>query len=121
MGIRKLRESFNYAGSGVKQMIGDQQNFQIQLVFGAIIIILALILRFDVIRLSIILIVISQVLSLEMANTALEKYIDHVSPGEHRTVGLVKDFLAGAVLLSVISAVIVGTLVFYQSIMNFFS
>jgi undecaprenol kinase len=119
MKITRLGKSFKFAFKGVREMLGDQQNFQIQVAIGLFVIIMALFLNFDVLRFSILLIVIAQVLSLEMANTALEKYIDHVSPEEHQTVGLVKDLLAAAVLVSAISAAIVGVILYYQPFVNF--
>jgi diacylglycerol kinase len=121
MKIKRLKSSFGYAIDGIGEMLGDQQNFQIQVFIGLLIIVFALVLKLDVIRFSILLFVIAQVLSLEMANCALEKYIDHVSPEEHQTVGLVKDLLAAAVLVSAIIASIIGILIFYQPLVNFLS
>lgn len=102
-------------------MFADQQNFQVQVAVGLLVVLFALIFKFDAIRFTILLIVIAQVLSLEIANTALEKYIDHVTPEEHETVGLVKDFLAAAVLVSAIVAAVVGILIFYQPFIDFIS
>jgi len=120
MKIKKLNDSFRYAVSGIKEMIGDQQNFKIHILVASLVILLAVIIQIDEIRFSIVLIVIAQVLSLEMANTALEKYLDHANPEEHRTVGLVKDLLAGAVLISAIFAAIVGILIFSQPLLDLF-
>ncbi len=38
-------------------------------------------------------------IALEPINTAVEKLIDHVHPDQHAIVGIVKDTLAGAVLV----------------------
>ena len=48
------------------------------------------------------------VLVAEMANTAIETLADHLHPGQHPEIGVVKDVAAGAVLVASIVAVIVG-------------
>jgi diacylglycerol kinase (ATP) len=56
------------------------------------------------------------VLSLEAANSAIEKLVDLVSPEKNQLAGLVKDLAAAAVLIGSIIAIIVATLVFYPKI-----
>jgi undecaprenol kinase len=49
------------------------------------------------------------VLAIELINTALEKLIDHLHPDQHPSLKIVKDTLAGAVLvMSVIALVVFG-------------
>lgn len=59
-----------------------------------------------------ILLVSALVISLEVVNSAMERLIDHLHPGEHPEVGLAKDMLAGAVLVAALCAVFVAALVF---------
>jgi len=39
-------------------------------------------------------------MAMELINTAVEKLVDHIHPDQHSIIGVVKDTLAGAVLLS---------------------
>ena len=48
----------------------------------------------------------------EAFNTAIEKLCDLVSPNHHPQVKAIKDLSAGAVLLVVLVAVVVGSLIF---------
>lgn len=55
---------------------------------------------------------IALVLSLELANTAIEKLCDVVHPDYHPLIGQVKDIAAGAVLVAAIASAIIGCLIF---------
>lgn len=44
------------------------------------------------------------VLAAELVNTAIEELADHLHPGEHPRIRLVKDCAAGAVLVAVLGA-----------------
>ncbi|MNY66215.1 Undecaprenol kinase [compost metagenome] len=48
----------------------------------------------------------------ELFNTALEALADFASPGKHPQIKKVKDLAAAAVLLSAISALITGIIIF---------
>ena len=53
------------------------------------------------------------VLGLELVNTAGEKLVDILSPGPDPRYGLVKDILAGAVLMAALAATVVGIVIFW--------
>lgn len=48
------------------------------------------------------------VIAAELFNSAIEALADHLHPGQHPAIGVVKDVAAGAVLLCSAAAVIVG-------------
>jgi diacylglycerol kinase len=54
----------------------------------------------------------------EMVNTVMEKLVDLVCPDYHPLAKIVKDVMAGAVLLAAIVAVIVGLLVLGPPLWN---
>jgi diacylglycerol kinase len=62
---------------------------------------------------------IASVLAAEGFNTALEIDIDLTSPDEHPYARDTKDVAAGAVLLTVMGAVVVGILVFGPRLVDF--
>jgi diacylglycerol kinase len=53
-------------------------------------------------------------------NTAIEKLADEVDPKWNERIGQVKDYAAGAVLVSALMAIIVGALVFIPKIVDLF-
>ena len=58
------------------------------------------------------------VLVTETVNTAIELAVDLVEPHFHPLAGLAKDVAAGAVLIAVVQALIVGTLLFYHPLLR---
>lgn len=58
------------------------------------------------------------VITAELFNTCLEKLIDHLHPSRHRKIKHIKDMAAAAVLLTAISAVIIGSLIFLPKILH---
>jgi len=58
--------------------------------------------------------------SLELTNTAIERLADKVSPVYDEKIGLVKDVMAGAVLVSGIFAVVIGCVIFFEPLLKFF-
>ena len=56
------------------------------------------------------------VLSIEGANTAIEKLCDFIHPENHSKIGEIKDISAGAVMLAAITAVIIGLIIYIPKI-----
>ncbi len=51
------------------------------------------------------------VLVTELLNTAIELIADFISPSENKMIGRIKDIAAGAVLISVWTAVAIGLII----------
>jgi diacylglycerol kinase len=81
--------------------------------FGFGIIVLAYFLAISKLEFIIIIIMTFLVPSFELANTAIEKLIDHIYPDFDIEIGRVKDIMAGAVLLIVFLSIIVGLLILF--------
>ena|SRR3989344_1465025 len=60
------------------------------------------------------------VLTLELINTALERFLDFLQPKYDERVKLIKDLLSAIVLLVVLGAATVGILIFWPHIKNLF-
>jgi diacylglycerol kinase len=60
------------------------------------------------------------VIAFEAINSAIENLADFVSPQEHHLIKKVKDLAAAGVLVSAISAAIVGLLIFIPRIIQLF-
>lgn len=104
--------SFHFAWSGIIHTFKTQRNMRIH---GTVTILVLLLLwwlnvpRGDVL---LVFFCISLVMSLELVNTAIEAVVDLVTQELHPQAKIAKDVAAGAVLLSVFFAVVIGAYVF---------
>jgi diacylglycerol kinase (ATP) len=109
--LRRLK-SFKHAFEGIQYVISTQRNFQIHIIIALTASVLGLWLHISKIDWLFIILSIALVWALEIINTAIEVLVDFVSPEFHPLAGKVKDIAAGAVLVSAIAAVILGSIVF---------
>lgn len=114
--LRGHRDSFKYAGSGIKTAFQQEPNFQVHVVIAVLALISAVLLKFDEIEFLILLFTIGLVLILEMINTTLEALVDLVSPKKHPKAKIAKDVSAAAVLIASILALIVAAVLFYPKV-----
>lgn len=119
MEVRKLIESFNYAISGVIYALKTQRNMKIH--FGVAMLVLAVSLFMDFSRIELLLLffTISLVLVTEMINTSIETTIDMITDNYHPLAKVAKNVAAGAVLISLINAVVVAYLLFFDRLYPF--
>ncbi len=106
--ILKLLNSFKYALTGLKQVFVEEQNFQIHVLCGIVVLLLSVFkFDFNYIEISITLICIASVLVTEIINTAIENTWDQLEPNHHPVVKSVKDMMAAAVMVvSLFSAIV---------------
>ena len=109
---QNLVESFNSAMEGFIYVFKTQRNMRLHFLIGLSALLLGIFLNFTYIELIILCLTITFVLFAEMFNTALEHTIDIVKEEFHPLARIVKDISAGAVLLSAMSAVVVGYMLF---------
>lgn len=109
-----VHRSFINAFRGIFLMIKTERNFQIEL--AAFFINLFLIFYFKLSAIDTVLILIASfaVLSAEIFNTAIERICDIIQPDFDKRIGFIKDIAAGAVVLMVVAAVIVGIFVYWK-------
>ena len=104
---------------GIAHAVSRERNIKIQIIIGIFAIALSYLLQINRFDFMIIILVVFLVLSFELANTAMEKFIDHIHPGYDAELGRVKDIMAGAVLLIVFSSIIIGLLILFVPFINF--
>jgi diacylglycerol kinase (ATP) len=107
-----LIDSFNYAFEGIIHVLRTQRNLRIHFAIAIVVIGAAAALGVDRMELISLLIVIAFVLVAEMVNSAIEGAIDVSTTSFDPNAKLAKDIAAGAVLISTITALAVGYLVF---------
>ena len=107
-----LLDSFNYAFEGIIHVLRTQRNLRIHFVVAIAVIAAAAALGVDRFELIALLLAIAFVLVAEMVNSAIEGAIDISATSFDPNAKLAKDIAAGAVLISTITALAVGYLVF---------
>ncbi len=110
--FRRLKKSFAYAVKGMKEVFEREQNIKIQLVLTLVVIFYGFFLHIGGVEFALLLLAMSQVLSLEVLNTAFEIYLDEREREQNGTIGVIKDILAASVLVSVIFAIAIGLIIF---------
>lgn len=111
-----LTRSFSFAFDGIKVAIKKGRNFRIQLLLGAIASILGLILNLSTFEWIGLILIITFVLILELVNTSLEAIVDLVSPEIRGEAKIAKDVAAAAVLISSITSLVIGLVIFLPKI-----
>ena len=105
-------ESFKYALEGLRTLFIEEHNARVHLVSALIAVALGFVLKISPNEWIALVIVVSLVFIGELFNTSLEALADFASPEKHPQIKKVKDLAAAAVLLSSISAVITGIIIF---------
>jgi undecaprenol kinase len=110
--LRSRINSFRYALNGLKTALKDQPNFLIHCLIGSIAI--AMGAFFDIAQVDwlVLFLVIGIVLTVELTNTAIEEIVNSFTDQIHPAAKKAKDVAAAAVLVSSISAVIIGLIIF---------
>ena len=62
----------------------------------------------------ILILTISHVVTFEIINTSIETIVNLISPEYNKLAKIIKDTAAGAVLLSAVSAVVIGIILFWD-------
>lgn len=100
--------SFKYAFSGIIAALRQEPNLKLHLLVAILVIIIGFLLNISKTDWIIIIFLIGFVIAVELTNTAIEAVVDHVIQSQHPGAKLAKDISAGAVLVSAITAAIVG-------------
>ena len=108
---RNLFDSFRHAFEGVGYVLRTQRNMRIHMSIAGAVVVLGLFLDLAFTQWAVLALTIGLVLVGEMLNTAVEALVDLVSPDYHILAKIVKDVMAGVILMTAIFSVIVGLLV----------
>lgn len=110
--FRKRLKSFVYAFRGIRLLIGREPNARIHCFAAICALVLGFALHISSTEWIAITIVIGLVFAFEATNSSIEALADLVSPEYNEAIKHTKDLAAGAVLLSALSALVVGLLIF---------
>src|SRR5688500_20117653 len=104
---------------GMKQFFSRDRNGKIQLVIGVTAVALGLTVSLSSFQWLLVLFCIGLVISLEMINSAIERFCDLVTTDFHPGIKIIKDVAAGAVLLASITSLIIGLIIFIPASVQF--
>lgn len=114
-------ESISNAVRGLKLALFSQRNFVIEVIISFIVLILAVLLKFTITDICIVIIMIAIVLVCELLNSVIEFTLDAVYKNNYsRLVEMAKDMSAGMVLLVAIISVILGSILYGSYILKLF-
>lgn len=111
-----LHKRIRFAIAGIGETWRRERSFRAQVGVAVLVVGALLVIRPAPVWWALVGFIIFAVLAVEMINTALETLIDHLHPDIHPQIRVVKDMAAGAVLLIVIGAVVVGGILLAQSV-----
>lgn len=105
---------------GLKHVFKSEQNFRIQVFVGLFVLLAAFYFPLRSWEVILIVLLVLLVLLVEILNTVFEYFSDLLKPRLHHYVGVIKDVMAGAVLLTSLVATVVGIIIFYPYLENLF-
>jgi diacylglycerol kinase (ATP) len=118
--MNKFIRGFGYAFKGLWHAAKTQLNFRVHLLCAIIVVLLGFALRISAAEWLWVSLCIGMVLLTELINTAIELLVDIVSPDYNEKAGRVKDMCAAAVLVTTITALVIGLVIFVPKIILYF-
>src|SRR5690606_17166031 len=106
------RNPFKDALNGIKAAYRSERNLRIHAAVAFVVVVLGFLLGLTRVEWCLIALCIALVVSTELINTAIEAWVDMVSPNQHPLARKAKDTAAGAVLISAAFAVLTGGIIF---------
>ncbi len=119
--IKNFLRSLRHAAAGIAYTFRAERNFQIEHVLGTLVLFLAYFFPLTLLERSVIFLAIGLVLTLELVNTAFERLLDLLKPRVHPYVKVVKDVVAGSVLVGSVAAFVAGLYIFAPYVWFFLS
>lgn len=113
-----LLSSFANAFNGISYFFMHERNGKIHIVAAIAVVIASFAFSVSAMEWCILLLCITQVLTAEMLNTAIEKLSDKAEPDFHPLIKIVKDVSAGAVLVASIISAVAGIIIFLPKILE---
>lgn len=106
-----LWRSFGHALTGVARTWSRERNFRLHVAVAIAVTVMAIMLQISRVEWAILVFAIGLVFTAELFNTTVEAAVDLLQPEYHATAKTAKDAAAGAVLLSALTAAMVGLLI----------
>ncbi|MDR9399232.1 diacylglycerol kinase family protein [Salibacter sp.] len=118
--VRARIRSFSFAIQGIKTLFREEDNAKVHVLTAVIVIIGGFYFDISHVEWMLIAIAIGFVLVTEIVNTALENICDYLTEETDPLIKRIKDLSAGAVLISALTAIVIGLIVFIPRIYALF-
>lgn len=112
MSLHRFFRSLRHALAGIAYAVREERNFHIELAVAIGVAFFAWYFPLSSDERAILTLSIVLVLGLELVNTSFERMLDMMKPRVHPYVRVIKDLVAGSVLISAFGAMIIGALIF---------
>jgi len=118
--ITKRIKSFGFAFNGLKILILEEHNSRVHLIAAILVIIAGFYFQISILEWLAIILSIGFVITLEIINSAIENISDFISPEKHNSIKKIKDLSAAGVLISALTALIIGLIIFIPKVSALF-
>lgn len=118
--MNKFIRGFGYAFKGIRHAVKTQLNFRVHLLCALIAVLLGYALKISTAEWLWVSLCTGMVLLTELINTAIELLVDLVSPQYNEKAGHIKDMCAAAVLITAITSLVIGTVIFLPKLVALF-
>ena len=119
--LKRFQKSLRYATRGLRSVAASEQSFRLQLFIAFIVIVLLAVLPLATWERILMILMVSAVLVLEVINSIFERISDLMKPRMSPVVKEIKDMMAGAVLITAVTSIIVALMIFWSYIEMFLS
>lgn len=116
--LKRLGRSIRDAGKGIVFVFKTEQNFRVQTTMAILVLVLSFVFSLRTWEIILIILLVMMVMTMEMLNTAVEKFADLLMPRLHHYIYVIKDVMAGAVLLTSLGSAVVGVMIFWPHFIN---
>lgn len=111
-------KSFSYAFNGLKILIKEEHNARIHLFVAIVVVMAGFVFKISVNEWFAVLFAIGFVMAIELINTAIENISNIISPEKDDRIKKIKDLSAAAVLISTLTALVIGLIIFIPKILD---
>ncbi len=109
-------KSFRFAFHGLKALLKEEHNARIHFIVAIFVVAAGILIKLHPYEWIAVIFAIGFVITTEILNTAVENLCDFISPERNEKIKNIKDLAAAGVLISAISAIIIGLIIFLPKI-----
>ncbi|MCZ4695392.1 diacylglycerol kinase family protein [Ancylomarina euxinus] len=114
--ILKRIKSFGFAFNGLKILIKEEHNARVHLIAAISVILAGLYFDITMMEWLAVSFAIGFVITIEIINSAIENISDFISPEKNDSIKKIKDLAAAGVLMSALTALVIGLIIFIPKI-----
>lgn len=105
-------KSFRYAFNGLRILLKEEHNFRIHLFALIVVLVTGYCVNLSTLEWGALVLAMGLVITAEIINTVLENMSDLIAPKKNPVIKKIKDIAAAGVLVSAITALLIGILIF---------